>query len=308
MGESFLTVAQQVMSLFLLIGIGVICGKAKILNTAAVKSCADLVLLFSTPCVIVQSFQRPLDASMLSGLGIAALAAVGVHIVSIGIARLVFRDADRTRRTVLRFGTVFSNAGYMALPLQQALLGSEGVFYGAAYVAVFNLFLWSYGLLTMSGDRSTITPRKLLLNPGMIGLLVGLPLFLLSWSLPEVVMSPVRHLAALNTPVPMLIIGFYLADTNLRAALRDRRGYIVMALRLVVIPLITVGASWLCGVGSTVLVACTIAASAPVAAATTMFATKYEQDTRLSVNLVSLSTLLSMITMPLIVGLSRVLA
>ena len=170
--------AQQVLVLFLLVAVGYAGGKAKWFGHEAVRGCTELVLLVATPCVIIQSFQKPFDRSMLAGLGAAALIALGVHAAAIGLTHLVFRDKDEARRRVLRFGTVFSNAGYMSLPLQQALLGEEGVFYGAAYVAVFNLIVWSCGVLEMSGDRKNLSVKKLVLNPGMIGLAFGLPIFL----------------------------------------------------------------------------------------------------------------------------------
>ena len=160
----------------------------------------------------------------------------------------------------------------------------------------------------MSGSRQNLSPRKLILNPGVLSLAIGLMLFLARITLPTVLASPMGHLAALNTPLPMLIIGFYLADTDLKAALRDWRSYAAIGLRLLVVPLTALGILYLCGVRGTLLVSMIIAASAPVAASTTMFATKYDCDTGLSVNLVSLSTLLSLITMPLIVALAQVIA
>lgn len=306
--EKFLTVAQQVLVLFLLIGVGFFCGKKGILGEKGAKAFTDVVLLFATPCVIIQSFMRQADPGLLPGLGIAAAAALAVHLLSALFCRLIFRDPDQARRRVLRFGVVFSNAGYMALPLQQALLGEEGVLYGAGYVAVFNVVLWSYGLVEMSGDRRALSPKKLLLNPGIIGLAAGLALFFLPWSLPAWIQAPVSHLAALNTPLPMLVIGYYLSQADMLAALRDKRSYLAIGLRLAAVPLLTLGALVLCGVRGPVLVSCVIAASAPSAAATTMFAAKFGQDTTLSVNLVSLSTLLSVITMPLVVGLAQMIA
>ena len=305
---NFLTVAEQVVVLFLLIGVGALCAKTGIIKEVAIKSCSDLVLIVVTPCVIIQSFQRPFDAAMLKGLGLACLIALSIHIVTILLAHLLLHDPVAARERVLRVGAVLSNAGFMSLPLQNALLGEDGVFYGAAYVAIFNLILWSYGLVEMSGSRQNLSPRKLILNPGVLSLAIGLMLFLVRIPLPTVLASPMGHLAALNTPLPMLIIGFYLADTDLKAALRDWRSYAAIGLRLLVVPLTALGILYLCGVRGTLLVSMIIAASAPVAASTTMFATKYDCDTGLSVNLVSLSTLLSLITMPLIVALAQVIA
>lgn len=305
LAESFLEVAQQVLILFLLVAVGFVCGKIKLFHQVAIKGITDFVLIIVLPCVIVQSFQREFDPAMLLGLGIAAAAAIAAHFLGILLAHLTIRDKDKARERVLRFSVVFSNAAFMAIPLQQALLGEDGVFYGAAYVAVFNLMLWSYGLITMSGDRESLSPKKLLLNPGLIAIAVGLILFLSSITLPEVLAVPVGHLAALNTPLPMVIVGFYLAGTNLLAALKDKKAYWCIFLRLVAVPLLTLGGLLLCGVRDTLLVSVVVAASAPVAAAATMFSTKFDQDVGLSVNLVSVSTLLSIITMPLIVSLAQ---
>lgn len=305
--ENFLTVGQQVIVLFLLILVGFLCGRFGVFGEKTAKGMAEIALLFATPCAIIQSFQREKEPALLKNLGLALLISLLIHAVTIALVTLVFREKDGARRRVLRFGTVFSNAGYMALPLQQAVLGSEGVFYGAAYIAVFNVFLWSWGLCEMSGDRKSLSAKKLLLNPGLIGVLIGVGLFLGSVRLPEVLLGPVKHLAALNTPLPMLIVGYHLSHTRLGQALCDRQALFAVALRLVAIPAMVLALLYVCGVRGTLLVSCTIAASAPIAAATSMFATKYNRDIGLSVNLVSVSTLLSAVTMPLIVGVAKLL-
>ena len=302
--QDFLTVSGNVLTLFLLIGVGAVCAKVKLLSDGAVKALADLVLYIATPCVIIKSCIREFDPAMLWGfLTVVAVAAVN-HALLILLARVVFRDKEESRRRVLRCATVFSNAGYMAIPLQQAILGDVGVFYCAAYVIVFNVFLWTYGLAEMSGE-SRLSAKKILLNPGVIGVAVGLTLFVLPIPVPALIADGIGHLAALNTPIPMLIVGYYLAQTDLLGALRDGRGWLCIALRLVVAPLVALGGLLLCGIRGDLLTSLMICIATPVATACTMFATRFDRDPRLSVNLVSLSTLLSMVTLPLAVSLTR---
>ena len=124
---------------------------------------------------------------------------------------------------------------------------------------------------------------------------------------PGLVQDAIGHMANLNTPLPMLIVGYYLAHTNLPAALRDGRSYLCMGLRLIGMPLVAMGLLLLCGVRGHVLTSCMICISTPVATACTMFATRYDRDTHLSVNLVSVSTLASVITMPLLIALTHYL-
>ena len=155
----------------------------------------------------------------------------------------------------------------------------------------------------MSGE-SRLSVKKILLNPGIIGVVVGLTLFVFSVPVPTLIADGVGHLASLNTPVPMLIVGYYLAQTNLVSALKDGRGWLCIALRLVAAPLLALGALLLCGVRGDLLTACMICIATPVATSCTMFATRFDRNPRLSVNLVSLSTLLSVLTLPLLVALT----
>ncbi len=302
----FLTIGSQVLTLFLLIGVGVLCAKSRLLDDKAAKAMANLVLYIATPAVIIKSCIREFDRTLLWGfLTVVAVAAIN-HLVLILVAKLAFRDPDERRRRVLRCATVFSNAGYMAIPLQQAILGDDGVFYCAAYVIVFNVFLWTYGLMEMSGQRR-LSPKQILLNPGVIAVVVGLVLFLFSVPVPALIQDAIGHMAALNTPLPMVIIGYYLAQTNLLTALKDKAGWLCMALRLIGLPLVAMAGLLLCGVRGPVLTACMICISTPAATACTMFATRYDRDTGLSVNLVSVSTLLSVLSIPTMVALANYL-
>ena len=229
-------VAQNVLTLFILIGVGAVCRRTRLLNEEAVKCCASVVLYIATPCVILGSCMRAFDRALLTGFLTVVVGALVLHLLLIGAATLIFRDRDERRQRVLRFATVFSNAGYMAIPLQQALLGEEGVFYCAAYLVVFNTAMWTYGARLMSGDPKALSAKRLAANPGIIAVVLGLLL--------------------------------------------------------------------LCGVRGSVLTSMTICMSTPAATATTMFAARHDGDTALSVELVSLSTLCSVLTMPVFIALA----
>ena len=308
MAESYLDVGQQVVVLFILIGVGALLTKLGMITEGGARSMTDVVLYAVTPCVIVNAFQREYRPELLGGLLIALLAALAVMAFSILLAELLYRRYDVDRGVVLKFSLVFSNCGFMALPLQEAVLGADGVFYGAAYIAVFNLIMWTYGLISMSGRTSVKEALRAVLNPGVIGTVIGVLLFIFSVELPTVVLSPIKFLAGLNTPVPMLVIGYHLIRSDLRRILRDKDAYAAMAMRLIILPLAAMGVMLLCGVDSVILCSVVIAVSAPVAAATTMMAAKFGRDAQLSTGIVSASSLFSMATMPLVVGLARYLS
>ena len=305
--SSFFDVGTQVLVLFVLIGVGALLTKLGLITEGGARTMTDVVLYAVTPCVIINAFQREYRPEMLKGLLLTLLIAFLTLLFSVLLAEILYRKKDISRAVVLKFSLVFSNCGFMALPLQQAILGEDGVFYGAAYVAVFNIFMWTYGLIAMSGKREPKAMLKAVVNPGVIGTVIGVILFMCSVKLPTVIASPVSMLAALNTPVPMLVIGYHLMHANIRRVLTDKSAYFAMAMRLVILPLAVMGVLLLLKADATITVAVVIAVSAPVAAFTTMMAGKFGRDTELSAGIVSASALFSLVTMPLVVGLTQFL-
>ena len=301
---NFLSIGRQVLVLFILISIGFLCGKKGLINENAAKKMTDIVLYVVTPCVMISAFQKEFSGDTAIKILIAAAAAIVILVFSTLLARLVIRDKNESRKKVLQFSVIFSNCGFMSLPLQKELLGEDGWFYGSIFVAVFNIFVWTYGLLDMSGDKKQLSIKKIVFNPGIMGAAVAIILFVCRIKLPEIVIQPVTHLANLNTPVPMLIIGFYLSRAKLKDAVSDVGTYIAMSLRLVIIPVIVTFIMALLKLDKTMMIAFVIACSAPTAASTTMFAAKFNRDVELSVGVVAASTILSIITMPLIVSLA----
>lgn len=302
--ENFVLIAQQVFVLFILIAVGFACGKAGVITEHASKKMTDIVLYVVTPCVMIHAFQREFTIDLLGQVAIAAGIALLILILSVLLVKLVFHDRDEARRKVLQFSVIFSNCGFMSLPLQKALLGEEGMFFGSIFVAIFNVVVWTYGLLDMSGDKKQLSIKRLAINPGILGFVAGMVIFLCGVHLPEFLAKSVEHLANLNTPLPMLIIGFYLTNAKFKKAFTDPAAYLAMALRLAVIPIAVLFALAPFGLDRNMVIAFVIACSAPTAATTTMFSAKFNRDVELSVSVVAASTLLSIVTMPLVVSLA----
>ena len=304
--DNFITVALQVATLFLIMLVGYICGKTKILKENAVKGLTDLVLYVATPAAILQSFtSEERTAEKTLNLFYVFIFAVLIHFITIIFVKFAIRNKEVSANRIIRFSVIFSNCGYMSFPLQKAILGDIGVFYGAVFVAVFTIILWSYGALLTSGDKKCLSPKKILLNPTIISVILSLLLYLLQIKLPSFLGNAVTHLGNLNTPLPMLIIGYNLSTFGILKVFTDKRIYLPTVLRLIFVPSIALGLMVLCGIHGIPLIACVVAASAPTAAVSVMFATKYNLDSALAVKITSFSTLCSVITMPLFVMLAQ---
>ena len=184
--DSFLAVAQKVGLLFILIALGFVCQKIRMLTEEANKCMADIVMYFVTPCVIINAFSATVYTKaellgILKNIAVVALVAVLLHLFMILSVYLIFRLKDENKMRVMRFAAVFSNAGFIALPLAQALIDTpechEGALYAAVFLAVFNVALWTWGLVNMSGEQRNMNWKKILFNPGIIGVAVGLLIF-----------------------------------------------------------------------------------------------------------------------------------
>lgn len=301
--ENLITVATQVAILFALIAVGFVCRKTRLLDDASISGLVNILLIIVTPCLVIDVFQRPFDPAKMSSLAIAFAVSLAAHAVMIVVAAACFRRGEIRTRSVFKCATVFSNAGFMGIPLEKAILGDEGVFFGIVYVVIFNLMIWSWGIRTMGGGGGW---RKMLVNPGTVGLMAGFPLFLLSVELPEVVKKPVHMLSLLNTPIPMIVIGYFLAGSKFSRVIHERGAWSSSFLRLIVCPIVLIAAFYPFrhDLNRTMMLALVTAASAPVAAMVSMFAAKYGRDAEVSAGLVSATTLLSIVTMPLVIALA----
>ncbi len=306
--QSFTTVFQQIVILFIMIMVGYICTKRGILSPNTIKELSKFIIYVVTPCIIVESFHRPFDRAMLHKIEITLAAAAGAHLLNIILSRIFIRDKVHSRRVVYQFATVFSNCGFMGLPLQHAILGADGVFYGAIFIAVFNVVTWTYGFALMGDQGQKIELRKILLNPGVLGVAAGFIIFVTSFKIPYVLLVPIKSFAALNTPLPMVVVGYYLSQIATLKVLKDKNLVITTVLKLIVSPLLTLLVLWGLGIKGLLLTSIIISASAPTAANTVIFSVLFNRDTKLAVTLVSTSVLISLFTMPVMISLAMAAA
>lgn len=304
-------ITYQVIIMFLFMATGFVLSKANKISDAGRSDITTLLLSVVTPCVLISSYQKKLadySPSLLSGLALAAAFTIVIHIISIVTASFIFKNSDTEKKKVNIFASIYSNCGFMAIPILSSVLGSDGVFYGSIYLAVFTFFYWTHGIVVYSGSFKAVSAKKLFLNPGVIGTLIALLLFLFKLELPTLVNSAVDSMAALNTPLSMLVLGTYLASVNWKKAFCRASLYSVCFFRLILIPLVSMAIIVICGrffkTDTLILRSVLIPAACPSATVTTLFASIYKSDASYASELVAISTLFSIITLPLIMVIS----
>lgn len=305
--NNMLTAAQQVLVLYLIVAVGFAADKLNVFKQSTAKLSNDVLFYIITPTVIIQSFMNmEFDVKTASSLGIAFLCMSATITIGIFLAVPLFKKSG-DNRNIFQYAVTYGNMGYMALPLCQAMLGSEGVFYCSAGVVAFNIFSFTHGIwvMTKGEGKTSFDFKKLLFNPGVISVIIGMPLFIFGIDLPDVFQSAVGHIANLNTPLAMLFFGTYIANTDLKKVFVLKENYLVAFFKLIVLPAIMLGLYKLLGISGTLLTACIISASVPSANNTVMFSAKYGKDTGVASQVVAFNSALSVITIPLMVALSK---
>ena len=300
-------VASNVLVMLLLMLIGYYFTKKGVFTDAGVKQMTELALCVSVPCLIINSYQREFDITMAKNLGFAIIFAFAIHIIYIFISILVFKKREDKRDRISKFSVIYSNCGFMALPLVQAIYGETGVFYAVAYVTVFNMIYWTQGVYLYTNDIKQLSWKKIILNPGVLGAIIGITLFVLKITLPVPIGKTVSFMAAVNTPVPMVVMGAYLVNLNIKEIFKNGSLWAVTLLRLIIFPIITILILKLLNWESIISLPLILASASPVAAVATLFAVRYGLDSKYSTQAVSFTTLLSIITIPFVMMLATLI-
>ena len=304
MGNDLLVVAGSVATLFLMMAVGFVFAKLGLLTKDTQGQLSALLLKVVAPCIMISSLQVDFSRELLRDMLWTLAALVGTYVLyGVGV-RLLFRRQPTDTRAALRFGVMFGNVGFMGIPLIRSVLGTEALLFCTMSLVVFNTGNWTYGTVLM-GDR--ISLKKAVLNPGIIGMVIAMTLYLAQIRLPGPILSAVEYMGDLNTPLAMVVIGAQMARADLLATFREKRLYAAAALKLLVMPLVTLLVLLPFGLKPMALMTVVILAGCPTAGATSMFAQMFDRDTATAARLVTLSTLLSILTLPLVALAARYL-
>lgn len=306
--ENLKTIATQVLILYLIAGVGFVTDKIGIFKQIDAKRLIDLLFNVILPIAIIHTFMTmEYSKEHVKGILIAFVCAFATHIFGTIVSKFTFRKRSLKEKGIYHYAMILSNAAFLALPLAKSVIGSEGIFYCSVYVAVFNMVAFTLGIYEISGHQAKIDLKKLILNPGSMSVIIGLPLYFLQLDIPYFIEYPMELVGNCNSPLAMIVFGTFLANSSFKNLFVKKEIYFVSFVRLVFIPLCMLGLFYLCGVRGNLLVAMLISASAPTATNTAMYAAKYDNDTALGSEIAAQSSVLSIVTMPVIVALATVI-
>lgn len=296
--------AVQLAKMLILMLAGVLLYKKKIIDPVGIGQITNILLFLATPCLIITSFDQAGGGDVLSKIMAAFAISIGIYAINTLMALILIKDKNPVHMVAI----ILSNGGYMGIPLVAGIYGTAAVAYVAPFVICFHIFCWTIGTRLMTGTWDSIHPSRIFMNPNIIAIILGFIVLLSPLSMPGVIMDPIRMMSEANSPMAMLVLGSYLADSKIRKIFSDMSNYRISFYRLILLPLVLVVVLRLLpGSLRDVIDPIFIVAMAPCPTMLPMLAMLYKKDTVAAAEVVSVSTILCLATMPLLLKFTELI-
>ena len=291
------TILNQTIIMLILIAVGVLCAKLKIISSETNKELSKFVLQVVNPVVIFMSYQKKYEARLVKNLLFTFILSLLAFAIILAVA---YTEVER-------FSSIYSNCAFMGIPLMSALFGDEGVFYLTAFITVFNLVVWTHGVIIISGEKNMKEVVKVFYSPTMIAIVLGILTFFLKIKLPAVPTQALNFIKDINTPMAMIVSGVTISATNVPQLIKNPRLYFICLIKLIIIPAVLAFVMSALSIDEKVKMTIVVAASSPPAAMCTLFCIKYNKNSVYASEIFTAGTILSVLSLPLIVKFTEIL-
>ena len=289
-------VFNQTLTLFIIMMVGFLVAKFEIFTHSVRKKLSQFLINFAAPMLIVKNFQVDYSQELLRNMGIVAVIAFILIGSGIFIGKLVWRKAPEDKQPILAYATAFPNCGYLGYPVLGGLFGNEGIIYVAIFVMVFQIYMWTLGVWIFTGKPDKW--YKPFLRPALIAVAIGIVIFIFSIKIPAPIYNSLSMVGGMTSPLAMLLVGAYLADSKLKEILTEKYNYLLAIFRFVLWPTIMFFALKPFNFGEVMYASCVLLSAMPAAANTVILATRYDKNPRFASELVALTTLISLASIP----------
>ncbi len=289
---------QLQIMMFLLIAIGYVLGKKNIITKEGRKSITDLIIHVILPCNIIVSFFIEMNLHILTSCFVIFLLSIGIQLFSTFVGKYFYPHANERMLPVLRYATICSNGGFMGNPLVEGIYGSQGLLYASIYLIPQRIVMWSAGLSCFTKAKGKEVIKKVITHPCIIAVAIGLFFMITQISLPVSFEKTLRTLSGCTTSLSMIIIGVILSEINAKTIFSKMNAYYCF-IRLILFPAIVLSIGMILHLDPLVTAVSVVLSGMPAGTTTAILAAKYDGDAHFAVKCVFLSTLLSLITIPL---------
>lgn len=303
---------NQIGLVFALMLVGVLINKLGFMHGETSNDLTNILLYIVSPCLIISAFEADYSPAKLHRLLMVCGAIAIMFVVEIIIAKLVFgKMKDRNLSRITQYGSIYSNAGFMGVPLTSALFGAAGVFFAIAYLAIFNFFNWTHGVALFKSKENHPSVRQnlreMVLNPNIIAIAIGLLIFLFSIRIPGPVDGLIKYITSINTPLSMIVIGNSLGNIKFTRQLLDFRLWLAVIFRNLFFPIAAIFILQALQISGFSLYTTVLMAACPAAGIVVLFTLQAKGDASPAVTLMTTSTILSVATIPLVFAIMELM-
>lgn len=299
----------QILVLFLILLVGFAVYRLKVIDDQGISALSKVVMEVTLPAMIIISMNYDFSREIMWESGKILLLSLALFLISGLFAFLVtkFMQVDRRSLSVYQFMLIFPNIGFMGYPVIDAIFGKLGVFYTSIFNLSFSLVVWTLGVWLFRRDEgeSMNFHWRILLTPGIASTFLGFLIFLFSIKLPYPIYRTLELMGGVTTPMSMLVVGALMARSPIKTLWNNPKVYLMSAIRLLVIPLIVLALMHFSGFAAMTLGVTVVLLGMPGAANTAIFAERYGGDADLASRCVFLSTLFSVVTIPMMVWILK---
>lgn len=302
---SFAQIINEILILILYVLIGFAAKKLKLLSDSGIQDISRIVVNIAMPFLVISSLIITYqDEYVRNMLYIAVLTFIFLAFVALTSWKIsTSYTTDLEQRNALNYSMMFGNTIFLGYPLCYALFGQLGVFYASIYVAVQNIFQWTFGVYIFRRERITAASLKRLINPGLIAIFVGLTIFFAGLPMPEPLDRVLKGVGAISIPLSLMVIGATLNGYRLRKIIRDKGVQLAAFCKIAAFPVVFLALLYFIPIDKSLKAILTIEAAAPVQASAAVFAKNFGGDSLIVAKCVMLSTLEILITIPLFLWL-----
>lgn len=295
-------IVNGVISLFLIILVGVYAAKKRIITKEINKGLTNILLKVTLPCLVVSSFIFDLSDELKDNIIRCFIYSPLVLIISIVISYILLIPIKGEKKIIIQFANVFSNCGFIGFPIVFSIYGNEGVIYASIFNLFFTAFLWTYGVILFNGKMKREDIKKVLLNPAIVAVFIGLIIMIFGFDIPSVLSSTLDLVGNMTSPLSMIIVGVILGNAKIISYLKDKTIYYSAFLKLIIMPCILILISKLLKDTSLVIKTLIIVTAMPAAAMTSILAESFDKESEYSAVIVFITTLFSVITFPILLN------
>lgn len=300
---------EQIFMLFILIGLGVVLQRSKLVSAEFSKGLSTFVLYVSLPALIIKSMNYEFDPELMKNSIYLLVSGILFYPLAYIVAKLVGKllNVGEDKLGVYEFLMIFGNVGFMGYPVMRVLYGEIGIFYAAMFNFSFNLYIWTLGVYLIKKGSGEGVSARLLINPGTLAVSLGFALFGFSIQLPRVLQLVLESVGGTTTPLSMIVIGMILGTSSGFKWIKNWRLIVSSVIRLLIIPLLVLGIVWFVPMPSMLKGFILILTGMPSAALAAIFSHKYGADHELASRGILLTTFLSLWTIPFLIYIESII-